>query len=160
MWRLRHRRAIGKHIHALVAEASADASVHRPMEYLFVIVARVVAQTHGAHGGLFALDAQRNLRWRIDRRRRNAMDVLDRPVTVGNADVGGFGRAIEPAHGQLQRTGFITPHAECDAPSAPTFSTRSPSNTWLPRAVCPTTSAPCCTLSGTSVCRSEAPHTP
>src|SRR6476469_6697889 len=132
MWRLRHRRAIGKHIHALVAEASADASVHRPMECLFVIVARVVAQTHGTHGGLFALDAPRNLRWRIDRRRRNAMDVLDRPVTGGNAN----------------------------APSAPTFSTRSPSNTWLPRAVCPTTSAPCCTLSGTSVCRSEAPHTP
>src|SRR5690606_40845 len=67
-------------VHALAAEAPADAALHRPTETLGEPGFVAVAAAHGSDLRLFALDARGEGGWRIDRRRGRAVDVFHGPV--------------------------------------------------------------------------------
>src|SRR3546814_7995449 len=81
-------------VDALVAEAAAVASAHRPDEVFGETGTGVVTGAGSGDRGTFAGDPRGNFRRRGHRAARQAVHPLDREVTCGHGDLGGFVAAI------------------------------------------------------------------
>src|SRR5690606_5033382 len=95
-----------------VAEAAADATLHRPDEALGEIGAVVVAGPRRGDLGLFAGDAFGDRRRRIHGLRRHAIDALHRPVARSHRDALDAARAIRADDADLDRSGLVAADTE------------------------------------------------
>jgi hypothetical protein len=107
----RLRRAV---VDALAAIHAADAAVHGPVAVGFVIVAVVVARARGGDHRLLALDARGDLRRRVHRRLRHALDALELPFPRPHRDFV-LAHAPRRAHAQPQGALLVAADAERQA---------------------------------------------
>ncbi len=99
-------------VDALVAETPADAAAQGPGEGLGEVGAGVVQRAGGADLGGFAGDAGRDFGRRVDRARRHAAHLFDRPVARRHHDGDPLSAPVRAQDLDLQRRRGVAAHAE------------------------------------------------